>query len=844
MNVQDRSLITYNINNGAFIPVNTAVFTVKGDMSLQDCISYLFPNSEYFIDDCSTTSEQHMEYKFLANKTHIIRAFFVTCTSETYALFIADSNVLTKLWINNSLWSVVEGNQKIMVAKLKAGENLICLEAENADSETRIFMRISEYASENSADAIPSPVYGDFAFNGNYGVTKHRGNHLYNGEKFTCAFFPNNDIHGTSLYAKFELYNVFTKEVYLNDSIKVREFYTWDIAAFKIEDENKGNSVAVRIEYMYDNGVVHEDIIPIFAAPVDQMRKYICNRARTALKTDGVTYYDKLGLLFGIEYVEKYGRTLPPIMAQVSLLRKSLDALESGVHLSDDIYTQGEKRVFFYNPNYCAVNYYRVCLPKEYDPAKKYPLILIYSIHEYNAWSKYFAKYSTEPVIAADISGRGVLLGSYMGDAAIQYAVNDLFSRFSIDRSRIYCTGNSNGGGAAWAQLEAYPDLFAGAYIVSGQPNFALLGNLGNIKLINMSSPTDKMYRLSYERVNRSMLWHKDYKAVKGELYSHQALHTVWYNNRIFDELLTAKNNKYPDTVCYKTLRNRHRKAYWVEIHSIDDSRYAGEIKAEVNREKNSIFISCNNITGFSIMLPPQVDHSDFTVCVNSVGVFNFKGYKSNSIHFSSCGSGECGFAQIDQKPELQDMHKGNGLLDVYLDPLSIVVPDNCNEEVKRIAKIYSEPQCNGFIPRIYVQYPIISYTKALEVKNCNNRSFVVIDDGSDHPLLSKIREKAAIRTNNEGWCYKGISRKEQYCVHQIVNSPWDPSKNVHLISCNSLAALRKNMFTRRVVIPTYANGRHTYLNNDALIFNGRYYGICDLGNDIEELNAFTNSIQ
>lgn len=374
------------------------------------------------------------------------------------------------------------------------------------------------------------------------------------------------------------------------------------------------------------------DRIPLFIHPVEKMLDVICDTATQAIANCN-HYYDCLCLKCGIEYVKTYARGLPSILAHASLLRQNTKAVQNGEHGEEKLFAPGMKRVFFFNPMYNAVNYYRVYVPENYSPDKKYPLVIIYSTFENGDLSICFKNYSAEPVIAVDISGRGVLLGSSIGDAAIQIALKDALSRFSIDNSRIYCTGNSNGGGAAWAQIEAYPDVFAGAYIVSGHPNHDLLSNISNMKLLYLSSTIDHMYEFGYRRVQEKLLNHPDSTGFLGENFSHEALWRIWFNTGIFHTLLQACLNEFPDHVTYRTLRNRHRKAYWVEIHSIGDGQTEGIIDARICSSKR-IKIHCTGINGFSIIIPPQINTEEFVVSINDEFVYTFIKECSQYIHF------------------------------------------------------------------------------------------------------------------------------------------------------------------------------------------------------------------
>lgn len=60
----------------------------------------------------------------------------------------------------------------------------------------------------------------------------------------------------------------------------------------------------------------------------------------------------------------------------------------------------------------------------------------------------------------------------------------------------------------------------------------------------------------------------------------------------------------------------------------------------------------------------------------------------------------------------------------------------------------------------------------------------------------------------------------------QIVQNPWNSKYHILYINTNDSKLLSKNLFTRRMILPVYVNGRHPYLNQDILIFNEKGYSV------------------
>ena len=93
-----------------------------------------------------------------------------------------------------------------------------------------------------------------------------------------------------------------------------------------------------------------------------------------------------------------------------------------------------------------------VHIPAGYTEEKAYPLIMTLSTDVYSGLSYSFpAEALSEPVIHADVTGRGFTGGSYIGEASTLEVLEFLQRTYAVDEQRIYWIGYSNGGYAAEA---------------------------------------------------------------------------------------------------------------------------------------------------------------------------------------------------------------------------------------------------------------------------------------------------------------------------------------------------------------------------------------------------------
>lgn len=152
---------------------------------------------------------------------------------------------------------------------------------------------------------------------------------------------------------------------------------------------------------------------------------------------------------------------------------------------------------------------YNIYLPEDYNPEEQYPLVLfihdagvasgpvthtLYQGNGATSWAEPRAQMrhkcivvaSEYPVITVDDNWNY----SHHLDATIAL-LKDLQTRYSIDPKRIYTTGQSMGCMSSIVMMLKEPDLFAGALLVAGKWNPALMGPLAKQNLWIISCEGD-----------------------------------------------------------------------------------------------------------------------------------------------------------------------------------------------------------------------------------------------------------------------------------------------------------------------------------------------------------------
>ncbi len=121
---------------------------------------------------------------------------------------------------------------------------------------------------------------------------------------------------------------------------------------------------------------------------------------------------------------------------------------------------------------------YRIYLPKNYDKARKYPLVVLLhgaggdETNFLDSYGRLWPKLAEERgYILASVNGRGPLSGyreENGGEQDVMDVLNLMKSHFSIDASRVYLGGHSMGGGGTWRIGLKYADRFAGLIPIAG----------------------------------------------------------------------------------------------------------------------------------------------------------------------------------------------------------------------------------------------------------------------------------------------------------------------------------------------------------------------------------------
>lgn len=277
---------------------------------------------------------------------------------------------------------------------------------------------------------------------------------------------------------------------------------------------------------------------------------------------------------------------------------------------------------------------YAIYLPKNYDPAKAYPFVVmlhgagsnhrlalrrVFGKSNENSetdveTSRFFPQWKDRDYIVASTFARGTIGYQGIAEKDVLDMMEDVKQRFSVDENRTYLTGLSmGGGGTLWLGL-AYPDKWAAIAPVCPAPPAAaniLASNALNIPVHIFQGGADPVVKPEGTRQWVENLKKEGAKVEYKEFPGVQ--HDSWVNTyeggRIFDWFDQFVRNPFPEHIKFVTAQYQHNKAYWLTVDAFTPGM-AGKVDARFT-DLNTVEIKTSNIQAFTLQLSK---HPKFTL--------------------------------------------------------------------------------------------------------------------------------------------------------------------------------------------------------------------------------------
>jgi len=270
--------------------------------------------------------------------------------------------------------------------------------------------------------------------------------------------------------------------------------------------------------------------------------------------------------------------------------------------LQDDKDYLGKQRGTFWSAYYSKADgtgqTFVLSLPKDYTPAKFYPLII--RLHGAGGVPRPTADGASPQrgYIVASPWGRGGTNGYFgLGEDDVLQVLEYVTTWYHIDPDRIYVSGGSMGGQGTWRTASRHPDLFVAAAPLCGYPDTSPLENLRNVPVFNQHGDSDWTVPVDQSRYAVARLQQLGYSVLHREAPGEGHAFTNVYPQ---DEwLLSLERNPRPAAVTFSSRRPDapFNRAYWATIREFSDPHQVARVSGTVTGkgDQQSITLTLEN---------------------------------------------------------------------------------------------------------------------------------------------------------------------------------------------------------------------------------------------------------
>ncbi|MEP6536788.1 MAG: dienelactone hydrolase family protein [Bryobacteraceae bacterium] len=338
-------------------------------------------------------------------------------------------------------------------------------------------------------------------------------------------------------------------------------------------------------------------------------------------------------------------------------LAAALFVLSAAASLWAQPYTTGPQAVTFASDADDTDQPYGLYVPRNFDPARKYPLVIM--LHDVSSnhrlalrrvfgrpnrpgetdadANRFFPNFRDVNYIVASPLARGTLGYQGLAEKDVYDVVADVKRRFAIDDDRIFLTGiGMGGGGALWLGLTR-PDFWAAIAPVCPAPppgTEELAGNALNIPVklyqgeIDPAVKAEQTRRWSQQLLDAGVkVEYIEYPGVR-----HNAGDFAYKDASIFSVFDPYRRNPLPDHVNFSTADYQHASAYWVQFDQLTPGTLA---TIDVRFEgANKLKITTKSLTAFTLNLKghPMMSKVPFVNVVLDGAAFRQKAQGSLSF--------------------------------------------------------------------------------------------------------------------------------------------------------------------------------------------------------------------
>jgi pimeloyl-ACP methyl ester carboxylesterase len=446
---------------------------------------------------------------------------------------------------------------------------------------------------------------------------------------------------------------------------------------------------------------------------------------------------------------------------------------------------------------------YKIALPKDYNPAQKYPLRIELHAGGGFSWLAYWVSGKPDMNPRAASSDGAIHISPAgrqhvgMGEVAILEAIADVQKNYSVDADRITIGGASWGGTGGFHFATFLPDRFAAAHSLTGGGNYNLpIGNgrydaymlsenLANLPFLIWDTPVDGHYKANHAFADDL----RDFAAHFKGFYPHLELTDPKGGHGIIDKKLRDEGEAwlnqqtrqpYPPLVVYKTYWLRYDGAYWAHIDTMEVSSGPARIVAQMT--DGDYRVDIENADCFHLDLAPQLVGSQKKVAVNINGGPSIEAPAGQTVYFWK--TGDTWKLSSDRYP--QGLVKKHGLSgpiqDVFMEhPVMIVHGEKTTAAMldDMVDRLISTGDGSGVLRTGFERKTDANVSDS----DLAEKNLILVGTPQQNRFLAKIADKLPVKLLDDGFQIAGKEyRGADVSLAMVYPNPLNPSRYVLLL--------------------------------------------------------------
>ncbi len=449
---------------------------------------------------------------------------------------------------------------------------------------------------------------------------------------------------------------------------------------------------------------------------------------------------------------------------------------------------------------------YGLYLPKNYNPKKKYPFVVMLhgagSNHRLSLRrvfgksnvqgesdveaSRYFPEWKDVNYIVVSSFARGTMGYQGVVEKDVMDMIADAKKRFSIDEDRTYLTGLSmGGGGTMWIGLSR-PDMWAAIAPVCPAPpqgTLELVPNALNFPVYFFQGDKDQAVN-----VDSTRKWVKRLKDIGTKVeyteypgVNHNSWENAYKDGFIFEWFSKFKRNAFPERVRFSASQHKHNKAYWVTFDEFTVGKTAS-IDAKFT-SKNHIEISTlgSSLTTFTLNLenhPKFKKDAPLEVTIDGKSI-TAQGNSNVSFSKNSGSWAEGAFTQAELSKKVgAEGPMNEAIADRHIYVYGTAGNPSADELTKRRNDAQKAAEWSiyrgDFLGRVMV-FPRTLSDKEVRPSDIESSNLILFGTKETNTLIAKFADKLPMELNQNSTEY-GLSYTFPVGNHYVlVNSglPW-----------------------------------------------------------------------